>query len=115
MQCCPALQRLYASNNRFADVSPLASCPSLSLVGIHGNFLEDLAQALEVQGGGEMKRKKEEVLRGYVWGYREDGRQKQGGKSVRGGVGRHGVTCREACLQRTIPRARSRARGTRSF
>ena len=45
-QCCPALQRLYASNNRFADAAPLASCPSLSVVGIHGNLLEDLLTCL---------------------------------------------------------------------
>jgi len=47
-QCCPALQHIYASNNRFADASPLASCPSLAFVGLHGNILEDLERTVQV-------------------------------------------------------------------
>ena len=47
-QCCPGLQQLYASNNRFSDASPLASCPSLSFVGLHGNLLGNLMQTVQV-------------------------------------------------------------------
>ena len=47
LQCSPALQRLYASNNLFGDTSPLAECPALCSVGLHGNRLEDLEHTLQ--------------------------------------------------------------------
>jgi hypothetical protein len=50
LESCPALERLYASNNQFADASPLAGYPSLSIVCIHGNLLEDLNLTVQSLG-----------------------------------------------------------------